>query len=68
MSKGSKARPYNVKQYGDNFDDIFNKTDDIDIHKEQSEIMMGAIRQSNEQPVESSDDCGPGSCGCSSDE
>ena len=68
MSKGSNPRPYNITRFGDNFDDIFNKTNDTDIHKEQSEIMMGAIRQSNEQPIESSDDCGSESCGCSSDE
>ena len=47
MSKGSKPRPYNVTQYGDNFDGIFNKEPDDSIHREQSEVMMGAIRQSN---------------------
>jgi len=41
MSKGSKARPYNVKQFGDNFDDIFNKSTDDEIHREHSEILMG---------------------------
>ena len=47
MSKGSKPRPYNITQYGDNFDDIFSKKTDDSIHREQSEVMMGAIRQSN---------------------
>ena len=51
MSKGSKARPYNVKQFGDNFDDIFNKSTDDEIHREHSEILMGSIRQSNEQKL-----------------
>lgn len=51
MSKGSKARPYNVKQFGDNFDDIFNKSTDDEIHREHSEILMGSIRQSNEQQL-----------------
>ena len=52
MSKGSKARPYNVTQYGDNFDGIFSKKTDDSIHKDQSEVMMGAIRQSNEQRLD----------------
>ena len=51
MSKGSKPRPYNITQYGDNFDDIFSKETDDSIHKEQSEVMMGAIRQSNKQKI-----------------
>ena len=52
MSKGSKPRPYNVTQYGDNFDGIFSKKTDDSVHKEQSEVMMGAIRQSNEQRLD----------------
>ncbi len=51
MSKGSNPRPYNITQYGDNFDGIFNKNTDDYIHREQSEVMMGAIRQSNEQKL-----------------
>ena len=52
MSKGSKSRPYNVKQFGDNFDDIFNKSTDDSPHIEKSEILMGSIRQSNEQQLD----------------
>ena len=68
MSKGSNPRPYNITQFGENFDDIFNKTHDREIHAQQSEIMMGAVRQSSEQPLDLSDECEPDSCGCSSDE
>ena len=73
MSKGSKARPYNVKQFGDNFDDIFNKSTDDEIHREHSEILMGSIRQSNEQQLVGNlplpeGYCEQDSCGCTSTE
>ena len=76
MSKGSKPRPYDITQYGDNFDDIFNKKIDNSIQREQSEILMGAIRQSNEQKLDkeiedmfyAEECCEPYCVDCSDDE